>query len=276
MPLHFRCANCRHLLSIGRRKAGTDITCPICHRFQKVPDLESPELRKMQRPMAAVQPRCGSEWTVRLASLVLALVLMSLLGGLIWIFPQPRKEPLRSEEKQQANLSPNRFLPLVQEVESAPAAAPQEPLPPPVSTAAVNRPPNPRPTKDEDQPPPDLSPPPPPAKTSPKKKPLPDTNRGEAELLGEELVEADLEQRNVLLQKLRDGKGSEYTQALAAAIGRLSDEAKNKAREILIERLTRFTSTTLLTYLGFDNPELRRAAVLALANKDDKTHLRSR
>lgn len=272
MPLRFRCANCHQLLSIGRRKVGTDTTCPICHRFQKVPDLESPKPREMQRPMAAVQPRRASERAARLTSLVLALALLGLLGGFIWLFPKPLKEQQRSEEQQQATLPPNRFLPLVQEVESAPSAAPQDPLPPPpVAPAAANRPPNPRPT--EDQPPPDLRPPPPPAKNPPKKKPSPDTNRGEAELLGEELVEADLERRNVLLQKLREGKGSEYTQALAAAIGRLSDEAKNKARETLIERLTRFTSNTLLTYLGFDDPELRRAAVLALANKDDKNHL---
>lgn len=273
MPLRFHCTNCRHLLSIGRRKAGTDTTCPLCRYSQKVPDLASPV---PSTPAATSKPRRPAEWPARLVSLALALALLGLLGGFIWLFPNPLlppKEQRRGDEEQRASLTQNSFLPLVQEVESPSRNAPASPLPPPPAPpAAKNRSSDSLPATDRR--PPDLHSPAPAAKNTPKKKPSsPRTNRGEAELLGDELVEAEPERREVVLRKLNEGKGSEYTQALATAIGRLSDEAKKKARETLIERLTRFTSTTLLTYLGFDDPELRRAAVLALGNKEDKDHV---
>jgi HEAT repeat protein len=102
---------------------------------------------------------------------------------------------------------------------------------------------------------------------------LPRTKQEEADAVGDQLVKAALEQQDGLLKKLRTAKGSEYTQALAAAIGRLSDAAKAKARQSLAERLARFTSTTLLAYLGSEDAELRRAAALALGMKDDKDHI---
>jgi HEAT repeat protein len=273
MPLRFHCTNCRHLLSIGRRKAGSETTCPICRHPQKVPDLATPA---QETPAATSKPRRAAEMTARLVSLALALALLGILGGFIWIFPNPllpSKEPRHEDEVQRVSLDQNRFLPLVQEVESAPRNAPASPLPPPPAPPnAAKRPSNSLPATDRR--PPDLHSPAPAAKNIPKKKPSPPrTNRGEAELLGDELVEAAPERQEALLQKLREGKGSEYTQALAAAIGRLSDEAKKKAREILIERLTRFTSNTLLSYLGIDDAELRRAAVLAFGNKDNKDHI---
>ncbi|MCS7306802.1 MAG: hypothetical protein NZ602_17040 [Thermoguttaceae bacterium] len=40
MPIRFRCVACRQLLSIGRRKAGTEIQCPKCGRSQLVPSPE--------------------------------------------------------------------------------------------------------------------------------------------------------------------------------------------------------------------------------------------
>mgnify|MGYP001072885977 CR=1 FL=1 len=40
MPIRFRCVACRQLLSIGRRKAGTEIQCPKCGRSQRVPSQE--------------------------------------------------------------------------------------------------------------------------------------------------------------------------------------------------------------------------------------------
>ena len=40
MPIRFRCVACRQLLSIGRRKAGTEIQCPKCARSQVVPSEE--------------------------------------------------------------------------------------------------------------------------------------------------------------------------------------------------------------------------------------------
>jgi HEAT repeat protein len=87
------------------------------------------------------------------------------------------------------------------------------------------------------------------------------------------LVNATFEQQDGLLEELRKGKGPEYTQALVAAIGQLSGKARKKARRTLAERLTRFTSTTLLAYLGSENAELRRAAALALGMKDEKDHI---
>jgi HEAT repeat protein len=122
--------------------------------------------------------------------------------------------------------------------------------------------------------PPDLPPPAPSPKDTPKEKPpRPGTNREEADSLGEALVKAASEQQDGLLEKLRKGKGPEYTLALAAAIGQLSAEVKEKARQTLVDRLMRFTSATLLAYLGSENPELRRAAALALGLKDNKDHV---
>ena len=37
MAIRFRCRSCRRLLSVGTRKAGHDVSCPICGRNQQVP-----------------------------------------------------------------------------------------------------------------------------------------------------------------------------------------------------------------------------------------------
>ncbi len=282
MPLHFRCTNCLHLLSIGRRKAGTETTCPICHHLQKIPDPANQEPANYLQTAKVGEPRRAAETAARLISLSLALAMLGFLGWLMWIFPRlspPPMEQRLGNEEQLASLAEVDPLPLLQpEIESPPrdASAPlSSPLPPPPPNppaAAKNRSSDPPPVLERR--PPDLPSLAPPAKDTPKKKPpLPDTKRGEADSLGEELVEAAPEQQMVLLEKLRNGKGAEYTQALAAAIGRLSDEAKKKARQTLADRLSRFTSTTLLAYLGSENPELRRAAALALGMKDDKDHI---
>jgi hypothetical protein len=75
------------------------------------------------------------------------------------------------------------------------------------------------------------------------------------------------------LATLRDGKGSAYTQALVLATVKLDGERKKAAREALAERLTRMTATTLREMVKNEEPELRRAAVLAMAMKDDKEHV---
>jgi len=87
--------------------------------------------------------------------------------------------------------------------------------------------------------------------------------------LGAELVNAPASKWGQVLAKLRDGNGSEYTQALAHAISQLDGDLKKKAREALAERLNNFKSTTVAAYLIDDNSELRRAAALACAMKDD-------
>jgi biopolymer transport protein ExbD len=40
MPIQFRCPSCQQLLSISRRKAGTEVFCPVCTSLVMVPSLE--------------------------------------------------------------------------------------------------------------------------------------------------------------------------------------------------------------------------------------------
>ncbi|WP_171474620.1 HEAT repeat domain-containing protein [Frigoriglobus tundricola] len=75
------------------------------------------------------------------------------------------------------------------------------------------------------------------------------------------------------LQKVRDAKGMENTSALLAVIPLLDGDRKNAARDALAERLCRMSATTLRGMLKADDAELRRAAVLACAMKDDKEHV---
>ena len=58
--------------------------------------------------------------------------------------------------------------------------------------------------------------------------------------------------------------------ALAAAIPLLKDAAKNQARAALAERLARMTPHTLRGKLQDEQPEIRRAAALASAMKEDR------
>src|SRR6516164_8520516 len=37
MPIRFRCAYCKQLMGISRRKAGTVVSCPTCHGQVVVP-----------------------------------------------------------------------------------------------------------------------------------------------------------------------------------------------------------------------------------------------
>src|SRR5262249_20246353 len=90
--------------------------------------------------------------------------------------------------------------------------------------------------------------------------------------LGDELIKAPPSKWQKALEKLRDGKGPEYTQALAYAITQLDGQQKKSARDALAERLSNMKSSTLGQYLADDNPELRRAAALACAMKEDKAH----
>jgi hypothetical protein len=89
--------------------------------------------------------------------------------------------------------------------------------------------------------------------------------------IAKEFLIAAPERRSALLAKLRDGKGSAYSLALANAIGQLSGDMKKTVREALAERLQRLKSANLAAYMEDENPELRRAAALACALKEDKT-----
>jgi HEAT repeat protein len=64
-----------------------------------------------------------------------------------------------------------------------------------------------------------------------------------------------------------------YTQVLLLAIRRVGEEKVGVVRQALAERLTRMTADTLRQYLKGNDPELRRAAVLAMAMKDDKAFI---
>src|SRR5262249_7445944 len=73
------------------------------------------------------------------------------------------------------------------------------------------------------------------------------------------------------LGKLRAAKGGVNSQAIALAIPQLTGSFKNAARDALAERLSRMTADTLQGKLKDDDPEIRRAAVLACAMKDEKS-----
>jgi hypothetical protein len=88
--------------------------------------------------------------------------------------------------------------------------------------------------------------------------------------LSAELVNAAEGKREEVLKKLRDSKGGEFTEALADAIGKLTGELKTKARDALAERMARMTAGTLKDKLRDDDLEVRRAAALAVAMKEEK------
>jgi hypothetical protein len=72
------------------------------------------------------------------------------------------------------------------------------------------------------------------------------------------------------LREVYEGKGTDFTVGLAKAIDRLDAVRQKEARDTLAERLSRFTAATIRGNLRSDDPELRRAACLAAAMKDDK------
>lgn len=91
--------------------------------------------------------------------------------------------------------------------------------------------------------------------------------------LGEALLRASGTQQAQLMDQLKQGKGNAYTKALASAISRLNGDPKNKARDALAERLARMNAATLRDKLQDEDSEIRRAAALACAMKEDKQFL---
>jgi len=114
-----------------------------------------------------------------------------------------------------------------------------------------------------------------PAEVAPKKQPESTENEEmqAAHRMSDDLVAAAAPRQEELLGKYKEGKGAAYTLALAGAIPRLSGDSKSKARDALAERFTRMTAVTLRAELKDDDPEIRRAASLACAMKDDKNHI---
>ncbi|HEY1191626.1 MAG TPA: hypothetical protein VGE74_28595 [Gemmata sp.] len=76
-----------------------------------------------------------------------------------------------------------------------------------------------------------------------------------------------------MLLAARDAKGGTNTRALVLTATHSTGDRKAAAREALAERLCRMTPATLRAMLRADEPELRRAAALACAMKDDKSHI---
>jgi HEAT repeat protein len=97
--------------------------------------------------------------------------------------------------------------------------------------------------------------------------------QAEADRLRDDLLAAPADQQKALLDKLRDGKGAAYTDALAGAVPRLSGPVQRQARDALVQRLARMTTTTLRDKLQDEDAEVRRAAALACALKDARAQV---
>jgi hypothetical protein len=87
--------------------------------------------------------------------------------------------------------------------------------------------------------------------------------------LAADVAAASGNRRAELIQLLQETKGVPYTQALVQAIAGLDGQSRAQARDALTERLTRMTARTLRRYLAADDRELRSAAALAAAMKED-------
>jgi hypothetical protein len=95
----------------------------------------------------------------------------------------------------------------------------------------------------------------------------------ESATLASELVRSAEKDWSNVLSKLRDSKGSTYTEALVTAVNRMEGDRLKQGREALAERLTRMTAETLRAMAKSDEAELRRGAFLAMAMKDEKAFI---
>ena len=100
--------------------------------------------------------------------------------------------------------------------------------------------------------------------------PAPDA---EARALFAELAAASGAEWDKVLARVRDGKGAAYTQALASAAGKFDGDRRKAAREVIAERLTGMTAASLRAMARDADTELRRAALLAMAMKDEKDYI---
>ena len=102
---------------------------------------------------------------------------------------------------------------------------------------------------------------------------LPGVGGSEAAVLAGQLLRANEKDWPGVVKKLRDTKGPIHTQALLASVNRLDGDRRRLAREALAERLARMTAQTLRTMIKDEEVELRRAAALAMAMKDERSHI---
>lgn len=87
------------------------------------------------------------------------------------------------------------------------------------------------------------------------------------------LLKAEPDRKKELITAYRDSKGVQYTEALANAIPRFAAEARGDLRDALAARMLRMTDDTLRRYLDDELAEIRRAAVLGLAQRRSKDHV---
>jgi hypothetical protein len=102
---------------------------------------------------------------------------------------------------------------------------------------------------------------------------VPATTTSDAEAIAKALSSATDEAWPKKLNEARDSKGTQWTRGLMLAAARLDGTRRTEAREALADRLTRMTPATLRSMLKDPEPELRRAACLACAMRDERTFL---
>ncbi|HEV3236992.1 MAG TPA: HEAT repeat domain-containing protein, partial [Gemmataceae bacterium] len=100
-----------------------------------------------------------------------------------------------------------------------------------------------------------------------------ETPDAEAMGLARDLLRGSGDKKENALEAFRKGRGSAYTRELASAIGSLEGEDKKKARQVLAERLSFMTAATLGEKLKDESAEIRRAAALACAMKEETVHV---
>jgi hypothetical protein len=83
------------------------------------------------------------------------------------------------------------------------------------------------------------------------------------------LVQASARRQDKLLTQYANGQGEAYTEALARAMPLLKEPARDKARNLLAQRLSHLKRETLETKLRDGNLEIRRAAASACGRKRD-------
>lgn len=103
--------------------------------------------------------------------------------------------------------------------------------------------------------------------TAPMPKPAADTD---ASSLAKSLVSAAGAKQTEILDKLTKEKGAIYTEALRLAIPQLTGDVHKRARDALSERVARFSADTIKAYLEHEDPEIRRAAAMAVYQRDER------